>query len=252
MNMAESHAAEPQISPVLPLYLRVAAALRDDLAQRRIPPGARLPAERTLVHRFQVNRQTVRNALRLLRDEGLVVTERRGTFAAGAAGPRPGGPALAGDLLRFPYGPGTAPGATGETLLAWEPAPAELADRLGVPAGEPTLTHGHRVLDGDGAPVQRAATRFSRHALTEVAELARYRRRELWPARPDLGPLYHWMHRAGLRLTRRESITVTPGPATAACLTVHREVTDQHGHVLELTDLRFAPGQARWTYEFSG
>lgn len=67
----------------VPLYLRVAAALREDLAQRRISPGSRLPSERSLSQRYHVNRQTVRSALQLLRDEGLVVTDRRGTFAAG-------------------------------------------------------------------------------------------------------------------------------------------------------------------------
>ncbi len=60
--------AEPHAPTAIPLYLRVAAALRDDLTQRRIAPGARLPSERSLVDRFQVNRQTVRSALRLLRE----------------------------------------------------------------------------------------------------------------------------------------------------------------------------------------
>ncbi|MGA5167223.1 MULTISPECIES: GntR family transcriptional regulator [Streptomyces] len=242
--------AEPQTSAALPLYLRVAAALRDDLTQRRIAPGARLPSERSLVHRFRVNRHTVRNALQLLRDERLVVTERRGTFAAATA-PDASGPVLAPGLLRFPCGTG-GPDAAAVTRLFWEPAPTGLAERLGLPPGEPSLVHRHQVPGTGGTPVQEAVSRFSRYALSEVPELARYRRPESWPARPDLRMLYHWMHRAGLRLTRRESIGVGHGPVATTCLTVHRVVSDQHGHVLEVTDIRFSPDAASWTYEFTG
>ncbi|MDN3296097.1 GntR family transcriptional regulator [Streptomyces ficellus] len=247
--------AEPQAPAALPLYLRVAAALRDDLTQQRIAPGTRLPSERSLVRRFRVNRHTVRNALQLLRDERLVVTERRGTFAA-PPGPRRPGPALSPGLPHFPCGPG-APHAAAEAALAWEPVPPELAGRLGLSPGEPSLVHRHRVPGGGDTPVQEALSRFSRYALDQVPELARYRRQDACPARPDLRLLYHWMHRAGLRLTRRESIGVAHGPAGGdACLTVHREVSDQHGHTLEVTDIRFAPGPAPWsyelTYEFTG
>ncbi|MER7112018.1 GntR family transcriptional regulator, partial [Streptomyces sp. NPDC000229] len=128
--------AEPQTPAGLPLYLRVAAALRDDLTQRRIAPGTRLPSERSLVHRFRVNRHTVRNALQLLRDERLVVTERRGTFAA-ATTPEAAGPVLAPGLLRFPCGTGT-PDASAVTRLAWEPAPTGLAGQLGLQPGAPS------------------------------------------------------------------------------------------------------------------
>ncbi|WP_031078975.1 GntR family transcriptional regulator [Streptomyces sp. NRRL S-118] len=240
--------AEP--APALPLYLQVAAALRDDLTHRRIAPGDRLPSERSLVERFQVNRQTVRNALQLLRDERLVVTERRGTYAA-APGQQAAKPALAPGLLYFPCGPGT-PDTVPETHLAWEAAPAELAERLGLLPGEPTLLHRHLLTGPGGTPVrQHALSYFSRYALAEIPELARYRRPDAWPHRVDLRLLYHWMHRAGLRLTRRESVGVDRGPADAAWLGVHREVSDQHGHVLEVTDLRFAPESAAWTYEFT-
>ncbi|MDT9683999.1 GntR family transcriptional regulator [Streptomyces sp. TRM76323] len=243
--------AEPHASTALPLYLQVAAALRDDLAGGRFAPGARLPSERSLVHRFGVNRQTVRNALRLLRDEGLVVTERRGTYAApaepAAAGP---GPVLASGLLEFPVA-GSGPDRVVEAALGWEPAPGATAELLGLLPGEPTLVHRHRVLGPDGALEHGAVSRFSRYALAEVPELGRYRRAEARPGhRPDLRPAYRWMHRAGLRLTRRESIGVGL-PGAAAYLTVHREVQDQHGHVLEVTDIRFAPRSAPLTYEFT-
>ncbi|OII64040.1 MULTISPECIES: GntR family transcriptional regulator [unclassified Streptomyces] len=248
---------EPHAPTAIPLYLQVAAALRDDLTQRRIAPGTRLPSERSLVDRFQVNRQTVRSALRLLREERLVVTERRGTFAATEPGPVGGGPVLGPGLMEFPCpvaAPGggrAAPFAAVEATLVWEAAPPGAAVLLGLLPGEPTLVHRHRLLGADGTAEREAVSRFSRHALAEVPELARYRRHDARAGRPDMRLLYQWMHRAGLRLTLRESIGVHV-PADTACLTVHREVHDQHGHVLEVTDIRFAPESAPLTYEFTG
>ncbi|MFC8583791.1 GntR family transcriptional regulator [Streptomyces sp. NPDC057217] len=239
----------------VPLYLRVAAALREDLAQRRISPGSRLPSERSLSQRYHVNRQTVRSALQLLRDEGLVVTDRRGTFAAGPGaeartedpGPRvhrpsfPGGPRAAGTLVR--------------ASLAWEPPPVPLAPRLLLAPGEPTLVHRHAVLDPQGSALQRAVSWFSRPALAEIPQLARYRRGRDCRQQPDLRLLYHWMHQAGLRVVHRESVGVPADPGTtaggAARLLVHRVVSDQHGRALEITDIDVAARSAAWTYEFS-
>ncbi|SED92096.1 GntR family transcriptional regulator [Streptomyces sp. TLI_105] len=250
--------AEPDSEAVAdtPLYLRVAAALREDLAQRRISPGSRLPSERTLSQRYHVNRQTVRSALQLLRDERLVVTDRRGTFAAvDGTGPEPAAPSLAARRPTFPGGPRAA-GALVRASLTWEPPPTPLASRLLLTPGEPTLVHRHTVLGPHGTALQRAVSWFSRPALAEIPQLSRYRRGRDCRRQPDLRLLYHWMHQAGLRITHRESVGVPPGAATttadgAARLLVHRVVSDQHGHALEITDIDFSARSAAWTYEFS-
>ncbi|MFB8403285.1 GntR family transcriptional regulator [Streptomyces sp. NPDC055912] len=250
--------AEPESEAAAdaPLYLRVAAALREDLAHRRISPGSRLPSERSLSQRYHVNRQTVRSALQLLRDERLVVTDRRGTFAASGAegGSEPVAPALTARRPSFPGGPRAAE-ALVRASLTWEPPPAPLTARLLLTPGEPTLVHRHVVLGPQGGALQRAVSWFSRAALTEIPQLARYRRGRDGRQQPDLRLLYHWMHQAGLRVTHRESVGV-PGLATtaaggAARLVVHRVVSDQHGHALEITDIDFSAQSAAWTYEFS-
>ncbi|MGW0121189.1 GntR family transcriptional regulator [Streptomyces sp. NPDC003327] len=257
--------AEPAPEPVpdaevleAPLYLRVAAALREDLTRQRLAPGSRLPSERSLAQRYHVNRQTVRSALHLLREEGLVVTDRRGTFAAGGApGPEPAAAApRAAHRPTFPGGP-RASDALVRASLAWEAPPTPLAPRLLLTPGEPTLVHRHLVLGPQGALLQRAVSWFSRAALTEIPQLARYRRGRDCHRQPDLRLLYHWMHQAGLRITHRESVGVPPGPLTAAGggaarLLVHRVVSDQHGHALEITDIDFSAARAAWTYEFTG
>ncbi|MFE6223169.1 GntR family transcriptional regulator [Streptomyces sp. NPDC057854] len=251
--------AEPPDGEV-PRYLRVAAALRDDLVRRTLAPGGRLPSERSLAQRYHVNRQTVRSALQLLREERLVVTDRRGTFAAdGPAddGLPPSGPPSAPAAARpvFPGG-SRAADALVRASLGWEPPPAALAPRLHLAPGEPTLVHRHRVLAPQGRELQRAVSWFSRPALDEIPQLARYRRTRSWGGRPDLRLLYHWMHQAGLRATHRESVRVPAGAAGAAAggaarLSVHRVVSDQHGHVLEVTDIDFSAQEAAWTYEYS-
>lgn len=58
-------------------YAEVARALKERIFGGDYPPGAALPPERALSESFAVSRQTVRAALRLLREERLV-TSRQG------------------------------------------------------------------------------------------------------------------------------------------------------------------------------
>ncbi|MDG4790315.1 GntR family transcriptional regulator [Micromonospora sp. WMMD1102] len=65
-----------------PRYRRVADELRRRILSGAIPPGSILPSESALIEEFGVARGTVREAVALLRSEGLVVTEMgRGTYA---------------------------------------------------------------------------------------------------------------------------------------------------------------------------
>ena len=60
------------------LYRRVAADLREAIAAGDYGSGGRLPAEGALAERYGVSRGTIRQALAVLRADGLV-TSRRGT-----------------------------------------------------------------------------------------------------------------------------------------------------------------------------
>jgi GntR family transcriptional regulator len=55
-----------------PLYLQVARALKEEIVSGAHPVGSLLPTEDGLCERFSVSRYTVREALRLLRQDGLV------------------------------------------------------------------------------------------------------------------------------------------------------------------------------------
>src|ERR1700754_3621136 len=65
-----------------PRYRIAAAELRRRIMAGAIPPGALLPSEAALTREFGLSRGVVREAMALLRAEGLVVTEMgRGTYA---------------------------------------------------------------------------------------------------------------------------------------------------------------------------
>lgn len=69
----------------LPLYLQIASELRRNIEESVFKVGDRLPTETELSERFGVNRHTLRRAVDVLRQEGIVGVERgRGTFVMAA------------------------------------------------------------------------------------------------------------------------------------------------------------------------
>lgn len=66
-----------------PVYLQLAAILRDGIERGDYPPGRKLPSETTLTQEYGLARGTVRKSARVLADEGLVeVIQGRGVFVA--------------------------------------------------------------------------------------------------------------------------------------------------------------------------
>jgi DNA-binding GntR family transcriptional regulator len=62
---------------------RISTELRDKIAHGEFPVGARIPTEEEMCERFGASRYSVREALRVLTDEGLVVRRPRvGTIVA--------------------------------------------------------------------------------------------------------------------------------------------------------------------------
>lgn len=59
-----------------PLYRQVAKSLKEDIVRGAFPVGAQLPTEDDLCKQFSVSRHTVREALRVLRNEGLVASRQ--------------------------------------------------------------------------------------------------------------------------------------------------------------------------------
>jgi len=75
-----------ETSQLLSLAEKVASVLRDQIRQGEYAAGERLQNERELSRRFEVSRGTVRQALKLLESERLVIRQQgRGTFVCGPA-----------------------------------------------------------------------------------------------------------------------------------------------------------------------
>jgi GntR family transcriptional regulator len=66
---------------IVPIYQQIADELRQGIASGRYLPGRALPSETELAASLGVARLTVRKAVRVLADEGLVtVVKGRGAF----------------------------------------------------------------------------------------------------------------------------------------------------------------------------
>ncbi|MFI5911570.1 GntR family transcriptional regulator [Dactylosporangium sp. NPDC051541] len=74
-----------------PLYLQLADLLRERIIDGTFPAGSPLPSEQALCDEHRQSRMTIRRALAVLRDEGLIM-KRRG--APSTVRPRPARKAL--------------------------------------------------------------------------------------------------------------------------------------------------------------
>lgn len=100
IRFADDHPSV-RVEKVRPAYQQVADQLRDMILQGQVLAGERLPIESELAVMFGVSRSTVREALRVLSSQNLVVTSRGvggGTFVAH---PEPG---FVTDFLEATFG----------------------------------------------------------------------------------------------------------------------------------------------------
>lgn len=147
-----------------PLHQQLASLLREQINSGELAPGNRLPTESELSKRHTTSRNTVRLALDVLRNEGLVTSQQgRGSFVrseppmryyASLTGSR--GKRLAANRQRDTFGQqieaqGKKPRqvSTVETLTAG----AKIASRLGLDERENVAVR-RRVQYADGEPLQ--------------------------------------------------------------------------------------------------
>ncbi len=150
------------------LWRRIADALEGAIAAGSYPPGQRLPGETEIAETYQVNRHTVRRALAVLAERGLVRAEQgRGTYVEA---PRLGYPLRARTRFSEIVGAeGRAP--LGRVLAAsLEPAGPALALRLALPEGAP-LARVEALRLADHAPICVATTWFPAERFPEAAQL---------------------------------------------------------------------------------
>jgi len=71
-----------------PAYVQVASSLRAGILTRQYGPGEKLPSGSALAQQYGVARMTIQQAIRILRDEGLI-TSRAGSGVFARANPEP-------------------------------------------------------------------------------------------------------------------------------------------------------------------
>ena len=218
-----------------PRYRQIAEALVTEIRARRHAIGAMLPTETELCTRFEVSRHTVREALRLVEEAGLV-TRRQGSGTTVLAHDSPGrfvqDISRVGGFLQYPD-------ETRLTVLrAREGALDEAtATLLGRPAGEPWLRiDGIRRVRLTEAPICFTTLLVAPEFGAVVERIGE-----------EPGPVYQLIERQfGLRLGSVE-VDLSAGGVPAAqaalleaepgapALMIRRTYSDESGRVFEVT-----------------
>ena len=140
------------LSPRKPLFTAVRVEIENLVRQGLYPPGSQLPSEETLAHQLGVSRVTLREALRVLEEDG-VLSRRRGvgTFINESVPPiivyleRNLG---ISELLQS----ADQRREVSQVNVSWEDADSFVAGRLRIAAGAPTLCVG-RVISTSGRSI---------------------------------------------------------------------------------------------------
>jgi GntR family transcriptional regulator len=145
----------------------IAEAIRSQIESGELPPGAQLPSERDLASAYGTARNTAREAVRLLADTGLVITDQgKGSFVRPQMSlirlgndrysPRHRDTGLSPFLLEC-----AKQGKTGrfEVLgIDRVQPPPDVAERLGVPGKTKSVLRRENVFYADDDPVERVTT----------------------------------------------------------------------------------------------
>ncbi|TMR99486.1 GntR family transcriptional regulator [Nonomuraea basaltis] len=216
----------------MPIPPAKAQAIADELAEaiRRgdYPPGSWLPSERDLSRAHQADRSTIRNAIALVADQGLVT--RR---------PRQGVQVSDPGAQHARIASGREP-ATLSTTVDETHADAETAHRLGVPAATLLLRRTRVQGVAGDPPVQMSVTYLPREVVELVPSLTEV----------DTGPggIYARLEEAGRPVATFEEAVTCRLPnsveqaalaigAAEPVLTIWRRSYDRRGRIIDVTHL---------------
>jgi GntR family transcriptional regulator len=241
------------------VYKQIADHVREAISRGRLAEGGQLPSEVALMAHYGVARMTVRNALRLLQDEGLITAEHgRGVYVRARLPVR----RLASDRFAQRHRKEGKAAFTVEAEQAGaEPdvdmirvttarPPAEHAARLGLAGNGKTVVRSRRYLL-DGRPVETAVS-YIPADLAEGTPIA--------DANPGPGGIYARLEEQGHTLDRfTEEVTArmpTPGEARALSLApgvpvfrLVRTAYDFDGRPVEVCDTIMAADAYLLAYE---
>lgn len=229
-----------------PAYKQIADAIRDAVSSGEIAPGEKVPSEADLIRLFNVAQGTVRNALSLLRAEGLLRAEHgKGVFVR----ERPPMQRKASNRFQRSHRDAgkaaytvdaEAQGIKHEVevfKVGPDVVPDEIAERLGVAPGSTVLVRSRRYLHGP-TPME-IATSYVPWSIAEGTAMVE--------ENPGPGGIYARIEEAGHRLAKfTEDVTARmPMPDEAKALhlpsgtpvmRVLRTAYDTDGTAVEVCD----------------
>lgn len=241
------------------VYKQIADHLREAIARGRLNEGEQLPSETQLMEHYGVARMTVRNALRILQDEGLTTAEHgRGVYVRA----RPPVRRLASDRFAQRHRKeGKAAFIAESEQVAATPSvdmlkvseacpPGVIADRLGLAHDEAAVIRSRRY-SLDGRPVETAVSYIP-------ADLARGT--PIADPNPGPGGIYARLEEAGHTLDRfsEEVAARMPTPDEARVLALSpgvpvfrlvRTAYDRDGRAVEVCDTIMASDAYLLAYE---
>jgi GntR family transcriptional regulator len=161
-----------------PAYQRIAGELRAAIVAGSMRPGDRIPSERELAQRYGTTHMTVRQAVGLLREEGLVTTRQGlGSFVQGRPPLRRIGSNRYAREHRLsgktPFMVDTAAvGSPTFEILRFGPTPAppDIAERLAIGTGDLALLA--HVRFSAGSQVMQVSTAYIPYALVQETAVA--------------------------------------------------------------------------------
>jgi GntR family transcriptional regulator len=242
-----------------PVYKQIADHLRTAIERGRLREGDQLPSEAQLMDHYGVARMTIRNAMRLLQDEGLVTAEHgKGSYVRS----RPPVRRLASDRFAQRHRKeGKAAFITEAEHIGATPQvdrievseskpPAEVADRLGISDDTDVVIRSRRYLLDD-RPVELAVSYVP-------ADLARGT--PISDPNPGPGGIYARLEEQGHILERfTEDVTARmPSPQEARLLNLSpgvpvfrlvRTAYDMDGRPVEVCDTVMAADAYQLSYE---
>ncbi|MEU5052467.1 GntR family transcriptional regulator [Streptomyces sp. NPDC021096] len=230
-----------------PRYLRIADDLAEQIRVGALAPGAQMPSESEVMERYGVSQGTVRRAIAELRTAGLVDTHHgRGSYVKRLppvrrkssdrfrrSHRRSGKAAYLAEAEQAGHTPSVHVLFVGPVDV-----PAEVAGRMGVPAGEKVLAR-RRQYFSDGTPTEEA-TSYLPWAMAEAIP-------ELLSENPGDGGIYARLEEHGHRLsefvetvrarlaTKQEASALRLSPGSPVIHLVRDAVTDD-GRVIEVCD----------------
>lgn len=243
----------------VPAFRQVATDLREKIAAGHYAPGDQLPSEREMVETYGVSRPTIRDAVDMLRTEGLVTSEHgRGVFVRPPASiqriarsrlSREARGRNRGAFLADAAARGFTPSTS--VKIRFEEADSRAAAHLAINEGA-ELTVRDRVMRADGLVVQLAVSRLPRELTRGTAiEQVNTGKGGAYARLEEAGhTLGSFIEHVGARMPTPDEASLLQLADGVPVMTVTRVAYGEDGTPLEMNDMLLAADRYELSYEW--